>query len=164
MPEAVLLPASPLTSDYLEALKFQGKKFTDVTYQDWEMNDCAISAFSPSAFCYYLPSIYCAGIIEERTDLLVIDSIIASLDRTADINLWDDFFYSRWGLLTVTELEATSIWLDYLLYKNYFTKDGLYFSENSYIEPTQKPSFSFIRKSTIYRACFPISDLKSAAV
>lgn len=74
----------------------------------------AISWFSPEAFCFFLPGILTTG-IREHTDLLMYDSIIFTLDRSPNIDFWDEFFIKRWTLLTNNECDAVQRWLLWLL-------------------------------------------------
>jgi hypothetical protein len=89
-------------------------EWNEVTCTDWENYFDVISWFSPEAFCYYLAGIYKASIVEKQPNLIVITNIIGMLDRSPNIEWWDDFFLKRWPLLTQKECEATQEWILWL--------------------------------------------------
>ncbi len=114
MPD-VLFSSVQLTEDEIEeVLSFQGKHWSTVTCDQLEAYSYAIYWFSPEAFCYYLPGILSAGIKEKKSDLLVYDSIIRKLDRSPEPAYWDDFFLTRWPLLSAKECEAVQEWVLWL--------------------------------------------------
>ena len=57
-----------------------------------------------------------AVIRENQPDLLIVDSIIYSLDRPPNPENWDDLFLSRWPRFTLDEYDAIEQWL-WWLYK-----------------------------------------------
>src|SRR5437868_1093142 len=54
-PVTVIPPSHPTTHEYIEALHFQGRDWRAITCDEWASYSDAIYAFSPSAFCYFLP-------------------------------------------------------------------------------------------------------------
>lgn len=75
----------------------------------------AIFWLTPEAFCYFLPRLIELTIKENVTELLAVDAIISMLDRSPRKEYWDDFFLSRWALLTPTECESLQKWILWLL-------------------------------------------------
>lgn len=86
----------------------------NVTADMWEKHFDALSWLSPTAFCYYLPSIYKATIEESVPNLIVTSSLVGMLDRTPNPEWWDDFFLERWPLLTINECKITQEWILWL--------------------------------------------------
>ncbi len=111
------MPATLTSSDQLsdqeikDALAFSGKNWADVNCDLIEKHSDAVFWLSPKAFCYYLPGICCAGIKENRSDLLIYDSLIGMLDRSPVPQYWDSFFLERWPLLSAQECEVLQEWL-----------------------------------------------------
>jgi hypothetical protein len=110
-PSHVVNDNAPETDIYDDARTFAGKAWQEVTCDDWSSHPDAVHGFSPEAFCYFLPGIYCAGIRENRPNLLVNDSLVMTLDRANSAGSWDEFFVARWTLLRDVECEATQRWL-----------------------------------------------------
>jgi hypothetical protein len=114
MPIALLLPEQLAKHEFADLATFIGKPWSAVTADQLERHYEAIYWFSPDAFCYYLPGIFCAGINEDRPELIVNHAIVGMLDRSPDPTGWDDFFLARWPLLTPNECEATQQWILWL--------------------------------------------------
>jgi hypothetical protein len=114
------VPRSFLGSEQLAAheaddvMTFWRKPWWCVTGAQLETSFEAIFWFSPEAFCYYLPGIFSAGVHENNPWLIVNQSIVSMLDRSADPDSWDEFFCARWLRLTVKECEATQAWILWL--------------------------------------------------
>lgn len=114
-PPSLLTDSMQLSDwEYEEVMSFQGKKWTDVDFELVERCPDAVFWFSPEAFCYYLPGILSAGLRETRWDSNAYASIIGLLDRSPESEYWDDFFLPRWPLLSVEELDAVVVWVDWL--------------------------------------------------
>lgn len=113
-PSVITIPGHSLTTEYEDADAFQGKAWIDVRCSDLDKHMDAVHGFSPQAFCYFLPGIYCAGIGEQRPDLLVNQALIGMLDRGNSPTSWDDFFSSRWPLLSRKECKASQSWVLWL--------------------------------------------------
>jgi hypothetical protein len=113
-PDFVVNDPHPNTNEYIEAMHFQGKPWKSTDLEDWEKYSDAIYGFSPEAFCYYLPGIFCVGIKEECPNLLVNYSLLGMLDRSPDPTCWDNFFVERWVMLTEKECEAAQQWILWL--------------------------------------------------
>ena len=72
------------------------------------------SLLSPDAFCYYLPGVIKASVEEGQPNLIVVSAIVSMLDRSANQEWWDDYFFQRWSLLSVDELSAVEEWVYWL--------------------------------------------------
>jgi hypothetical protein len=106
--------AQPADDVYGDADAFVGMDWRDITCAMLDRHYDAIYGFSPTAFFYFLPGIYSAGIREGRPDLLVNQGLIMTLDRGNAPASWDDFFRERWPKLTPPECEATQRWILWL--------------------------------------------------
>jgi len=113
-PALVVAPGAPRTTEYNDAQFFLGKHWQQLNCADLEKYFDALFGFSSEAFCYFLPGIYCAGIRENRPDLMVNGSLITSLDRSNQLSSWDTFFLERWPTLTPAECHATQLWITWL--------------------------------------------------
>lgn len=118
--------ANTFKEDYEDALFFSGKTNKEIICDDLERHPSCVFWFSPKAYLYFLPGIFSATYTENRPDILVVSSIIMTLDRSNTPNTWDDFFAKRWVLLTKNECHVTQKWL---LWLSQF--DGLSFDEIS---------------------------------
>ena len=105
-PTAVVQPDPPDTHEYKDALHFQGRDWRQLTCDEWASYSDAIYAFSPPAFCYFLPGMLSAPIREDKADLLITDALINMLDRSPNRETWDSFFVERWPLLRTAECRA----------------------------------------------------------
>jgi hypothetical protein len=106
------LHASPESTK--DAMAFEGVEWRQVTCAMLEKYFDAVIGFTPSAFCYFLPGIFSAGIRENRPDLLVNDTLISTLDRGNSAASWDSFFAARWPMLSPEECEAAQRWVLWL--------------------------------------------------
>ncbi|MBT8145756.1 MAG: hypothetical protein KJN90_02830 [Gammaproteobacteria bacterium] len=97
-------------SEYQEVISFEGLQWQDVSVALVEQAPDSVFWFSPEAFCYYLPGVLSAGISTGRSDLLYSDALIGCLDRSPELDYWDDFFYPRFTLLSAEEINAVSAW------------------------------------------------------
>lgn len=113
-PAAVVEIVHPGTHEYDEALHFQGRDWREITCDEWASYSDAIYAFSPPAFCYFLPGMLSAAIREDKADLLITDALINMLDRSPNRETWDSFFVERWPLLTTAECRAVQQWILWL--------------------------------------------------
>jgi len=100
--------------EFQEVIFFQDKSWSMVTCEQFESHHESIYWFTPDAFQYYLLSMIYAGVKEQKTDLLVYDSIINMLDRSPKPEYWDNFFIERWTLFTYKEYEIIQEWLLWL--------------------------------------------------
>jgi hypothetical protein len=112
-----------LPEEISELKYFLNKDPYELTGESLELYFEAINWFSPDAFCYFLPGIIITS-IREKSDLLMCDSIIYMLDRSPNIEYWDDYFIERWSLLTRQECDAVQSWLLWLL-DNSISYDGI---------------------------------------
>lgn len=113
-PATVIPPSHPTTHEYIEALHFQGRDWREITCDEWASYSDAIYAFSPSAFCYFLPGMLSSQVREQRADLLITSALLNMLDRSPNMDTWDDFFVERWPLLTTEECRAVQQWILWL--------------------------------------------------
>ena len=113
-PTGVVEAGQPATEIYDDARYFAEKYWQDVTCQELGQYRDAVFGFSPEAFCYFLPGIYCAGIRENQPTLIVNGSLIGMLDRANQPPAWDEFFLERWCRLSREECEAKQLWISWL--------------------------------------------------
>lgn len=110
-----LITSTELTYDEVDSVMHIGKNdWYHVTADDWETYSEAYSFLSPSAFCYYLPSMLKVTIEDNNPNLLVTSHIIQTLDRSPLIEWWDEWFYERFTLLTQAELDVLQEWVIWL--------------------------------------------------
>ena len=114
-PPSLLTDSMQLSDlEFEEVMSFHGKQWQDITFDLVERCADAVFWFSPEAFCYYLPGILSAGLRETRWDSNAYDAIIGCLDRSPKPEYWDDFFLPRWPLLSVEELDAVDVWVEWM--------------------------------------------------
>nr|WP_272545282.1 hypothetical protein [Burkholderia cepacia] len=113
-PMSVVPTVSPDTNDYNDALHFSNLLWDETTAYDWTNYADAVYRFTPEAFCYFLPGIMRVSIEDNQVALTVIESLMASLDRSPVVEYWDDYFLQRWPKLTDVECDAVIEWLLWL--------------------------------------------------
>lgn len=111
MPRQVVLENSPHTSEYLEAMNFHGLSWEVMDSDFLVKNSDALYAFTPEAFCYYLPAFLVHGFEHLQSPPVYVDAILGMLDRSPNPDLWDDSFRRRWTLLQVDECRALERWI-----------------------------------------------------
>ena len=137
------------THEYKDASHFSGRDWESVVTTEWAQYSDAIYAFTPEAFCYFLPSILCAGPKDKHPELLVNDIILGILDRSPTVAYWDQFFIERWPLLTQRECQCAQDWTLWLseanvgisddsLTRAYETLDILSREHGAFVEFQQK--------------------------
>ena len=89
---------------------FKGKDWTQVTALDWAEHSDAFFGFAPAAFAYFLPSLLITSLDTHNMPLIAADALVATLDTSADPDLWDDWFRDRFLRLTSAELRAIEDW------------------------------------------------------
>lgn len=104
----------PDTHEYEEARLFKGKDWRVLDTFFLKENSDAIYAFTPEAFCYYLPAFLIAGMDRGQDGYFLADSVIRMLDRSPNPEFWDEFFLKRWCALREAECLAVQEWLVYL--------------------------------------------------
>ncbi len=57
----------------------------------------------------------CISFRDKCDSFIVVDSIISMLDRSDDIETWDSYFFERWTLLELDELDAVIAWVLWLI-------------------------------------------------
>ena len=107
-------PAQAQSEAAYDTTLYHGMRWRNVTFPQIERYPDAVFWLSPEAFRYYLPGFLVAGLRESRWDSNAYDSLIGMLNRSADPNLWDNFFLPRWPPLTVAEVEAVAAWAEWL--------------------------------------------------
>lgn len=113
-PPAAMSDSKQLSDvEYDEVMSFDGRRWQEIGFD--QVSDCADAVFwfAPDAFAYYLPGFLAAGLRERRTDSNAYDALLGMLDRSPEPDYWDDFFRSRWTLLSADEIEAVRAWLDW---------------------------------------------------
>jgi hypothetical protein len=113
-PEHVRDTTRPPDDIYADADAFAGMDWRDVTCAVLDKHYDAIYGFTPTAFCYFLPGIFSAGIRQSRPEMLVNQGLIMTLDRGNAPASWDEFFSARWPKLSPQECEATQRWILWL--------------------------------------------------
>jgi hypothetical protein len=114
MPTEVIEPEQHMRvdSDVEEALWFADRDWHDITSQDWQQRDCAVTFLSRDAFAYYLPSLLIVTVQDPQNyPDLAVGSLISSLDRSPDVAGWDDLFTRRFLGLRSEEYDAIKEWL-----------------------------------------------------
>jgi hypothetical protein len=111
MPRQVVLGDSPRTSEYLEALNFQGTSWEMMDSDFLVKNSDALYAFTPEAFCYYLSAFLSHGFKHQQAPPIYMDAILGMLDRSPNPDLWDDSFRRRWSILRTNECRVVEKWL-----------------------------------------------------
>lgn len=114
LPAQVIPSEAADTEEYTDAEFFRGRHWESVTCSEWESHPAAVFGFSPEAFCYFLPSVFVAGIRENRPELLVNSSLVMTLDRSNAPSSWDNFFVKRWPTLSGGECRVVQSWLLWL--------------------------------------------------
>jgi hypothetical protein len=110
-PDAVVRPDHPDTSEYQEAENFSGIDWRLLDKEFLQNNSDALFAMTPEAFRYYLPAFLVSGILSTEPRPLFVDTIVSMLDRSPDMDQWDDFFLQRWARLKVAEYQALMQWI-----------------------------------------------------
>lgn len=106
--------STELTEDELISLNEIWKfNWDEVPGEVWKCHSDGLSWLSSLAFCYYLPGGLTYVLHKNDFDGLVASRIGIFLDRTPEFDVWDDFFIDRWGELTLDELEAIEMWLQW---------------------------------------------------
>lgn len=111
MPRQVVSEDSPHTSEYQEAMNFQGVSWEVIDSDFLVKNSDALYAFNSEAFCYYLPAFLVCGFEHRNAPPVYVDVILGMLDRSPDPILWDDVFRRRWSLLRSAECQVIELWL-----------------------------------------------------
>ena len=91
-------------------MRFEGKDWRDVTAEDWLENSDAFFGLSPEAFAYFLPSILSLSLDHANFPMGSADTLIGSLDTSADPEIWPEWFCQRFGLLSASEIRALKDW------------------------------------------------------
>lgn len=113
---------TPSTTEELDLLWFNGQNWRNITFEDWRKHPDAFYFFTPEAFAYYLQSIICISLKHFQEWFYPVDILLSILDRSPQVEYWDDFMLSRVGALYPEEYEVLKLWI-------------LWLSENSQIYP-----------------------------
>lgn len=114
-----------VTTDEDDGLWFTNRKWTEITWEDWEKYYCALFTFAPEAFIYYLPSIISLSLQRPNEWLAPVDSIIAMLDMSPDIASFNDFFYERFVGHRCEVYDLLEDWILVLAENNIYSIDKL---------------------------------------
>ena len=109
-PEAVIEPRDLMPDDE-DALWFAGRDWREITARDWNEHFDAFFRSAPGAFKYYLQSILCLVVKNPDENLLAADSLIGCLDRTPNVEWWDQFLLDHLLGLEIDEYEAIDGWI-----------------------------------------------------
>jgi hypothetical protein len=104
----------PTTNEYEEARQYNGKDWRELDAAFLKKNSDAIYAFTPEAFCYYLPAYLIAGMGRGQDATFLAGLVVGMLDRSPNPDFWDEFFLTRWCALREQECLAVQEWLVYL--------------------------------------------------
>lgn len=94
-----------------DAQWFSGRDWRSLQRADWQARSGAITAFTPAAFAYFLPSVLTLSAAAPREWLQPADTLLQVLDRSPTPAYWDDFITSRLLGLQPAEYAALSDWL-----------------------------------------------------
>lgn len=100
--------------DVEDALWFAGKKWQEATWEDWKHHTSAMTFFNKQAFAYYLPSLLILTLQHPNESLLVVDSVLGTLDtldRSPSKEGWNDLFIEHFVGLRNEEYEVLKEWL-----------------------------------------------------
>ncbi|SRR5258708_37068099 len=114
MPAEVIEPEQYIQfdSDVEEALWFAGRDWREITVKDWQQRSSAAIFLSREAFPYYLPSLLILTIQNPNSyPEMAVDSIIFALDRSPNVEGWDEGLTRRFLGLKAEEFEAIKEWL-----------------------------------------------------
>jgi hypothetical protein len=113
-PTAVTCAGHPDTDEYSDAEHFSGRRWKDLNCRELERYHAALFGFNDEAFCYFLPGVMCAVIREESPHIIMVDPMIAELDRLSQTGISDEFVIGRWIDLSIDECRATQEWILWL--------------------------------------------------
>jgi len=127
VPKNLVERRSPVTPEQRDAMWFAGKKWQEITREDWEIHADAFFAFLPEAFVYYLPSIVVLSAEMPTQPMLVAGSLLRVLDRDPEVYHWDAFIQPRLVGLEHPEYEVLKAWV------LAFSNTGVYGSEDTIV-------------------------------
>jgi hypothetical protein len=108
-------PAGHPDSDiYSDAEHFCVSCWQDLNCVELEKFHAALFGFNDEAFCYFLPGIMYAALVEENPNIIMIDAIIAELERLSQTGISDEYVIGRWIGLSIDECRATQEWVLWL--------------------------------------------------
>jgi hypothetical protein len=113
-PILMTLPCHSDTDIYTDAQHFSGRRWEELKCNELEKYHAALFGFSGESFCYFLPGIMSASIIEDNPHLIMIDAIISELDRLPQTGMTDEELLTRWMRLSADECRATQEWIVWL--------------------------------------------------
>ena len=121
-PEAVIEPRNPMPDDE-DALWFAGRDWREITARDWNDHSDAFFRFAPEAFRYYLQSILCLVAKNPDENLLAADALIGCLDRSPNVEWWDQFLLDHLLGLEIDEYDGIDSWIVMLSEKSHCYKE-----------------------------------------
>jgi hypothetical protein len=110
----------PCDSDQNDAALLQGLAWTEVAPEFWRDHWWALTSLRPEAFVYYLPSLLEVSLTEELPYDMARDSLIQTLDTSADIETTPHFSWNRFLLLSHAQFECLEAWIEVLGSKGWF--------------------------------------------
>lgn len=112
-PDRTLI-TSAMSDDEIVAIKeLESYRWKEVPLDFLCKNYDVLFLVSPQNFRYYLPVAMLIS-LEDCVNKVPSDNLILELDRSADPVLWDEYFISRWGLLSQGEIETCLDWVLWL--------------------------------------------------
>jgi len=109
-PSSLIERRAAIICDDEDALWFYGRKWQEISLDDWRAHSGAFFAFTAEAFLYYLPSVLTLS-AGGRCDLLAASSLIGMLDRMPEPAYWDEFLLKRMSGLNQEEYGVIMEWL-----------------------------------------------------
>jgi hypothetical protein len=126
LPTRLIVYDFAITFEYEEALWFSGRSWQEIRWQDWQEYSCALYAFTPEAFVYYLPSVLSSALDKPDEWLDAVDSLLCLLDRNQEPQNWDDFMTERLVGLEEGEYKVLKDWIFFISESNmYYDEEAM---------------------------------------
>lgn len=123
VPDVCVTLGETLTPEIGDALQFQHRRWTDISWRDWDSYPDAFFSLNPNAFQYYLPSLLVGVLQHEHQNFVALHSLVGVLDRSPEPAFWDTFLTSRFLGLYVCEIEVIQEWFVILAERVTFFSD-----------------------------------------
>jgi hypothetical protein len=110
IPDVLFDKQYPCDSDQDDAALLQGLRWTDVTAAFWRDHWWGLTSLRPAAFVYYLPSLLSVSVTDGLPYHMARDSLINTLDTSADPDTIPHFTWERMLLLSPLQFECLESW------------------------------------------------------
>ena len=124
-PKVVVVLHGRADGDDEDALWFADRDWREISSKNWNDHYSACFRFTPEAYRYYLPSILSHVARNPEAALLAADALLGILDRSPNIDWWDQFLLDRLFGLKDEEYDAIKDWLLMLSGRRNFNEDTL---------------------------------------